>query len=303
MFTSSNPTVVPEDRYVVGRVLRSGGSGGKSFSVRRTLVKERDPELALAWGGTRGCLARLNLRAVPEIDIRHGQKLITLPARAALETSFRETSEPCVWPMAHAVDQIGFELPCDALVQWAEDQSVGNALRSQFASGSGAVDPVLQSFGMAVRPLLENDGAKAQFFVDHILDGVASYMFDMTYLQRSAAPGRLASWQVKRAKDLIDSRLGGDLSLAELAAACGLSVAHFTRAFRISCGVTPHKWLMSRRVDRAKTLLKTTDMALVRIAAECGFSDQAHLSNVFSKSVGDPPGAFRRRWQSTGMKF
>jgi len=64
-------------------------------------------------------------------------------------------------------------------------------------------------------------------------------------------------------------------------------------------GITPHKWLIGRRLEKAKALLKSTDLPLTSVAAECGFADQAHLTNVFSRQVGTPPGAYRRYWKAT----
>jgi AraC family transcriptional regulator len=299
---AARPVLLPEDRYVMGRVLHSGTGGQPRLSVRRTRVSAPDPDGALTWGGSEACVARLNLIDVPANEIRQGRGLIRLPPRAAMETSLRNVREPCVWAMAHAVDQITFDLPREAVAAWAQDHGVGRGLLPDGVSGSSMADAVLKAFGLAVLPLLEAEaGGASQFFVDHILDGVCAYLFRSFSAGPGLSRGGLAPWQVRRAKEMMEAGCKHDLALPDVAAACGLSVAHFSRAFRQSCGTTPYRWLMARRVEKAQALLRFTDMPLATIAAECGFTDQAHLTNVLSKRLGAPPGALRRFWRSEAL--
>jgi AraC family transcriptional regulator len=103
--------------------------------------------------------------------------------------------------------------------------------------------------------------------------------------KKKPANGGLASWQEKRAKEMIEARLDGDISPAALAQECGLSVSHFARAFRRSTGMAPHQWLLQRRVAKAKQAMRETDAPLVEIAVSCGFADQSHFTRVFSKAA------------------
>ncbi|VWC35181.1 AraC family transcriptional regulator [Burkholderia seminalis] len=84
------------------------------------------------------------------------------------------------------------------------------------------------------------------------------------------------------------------VSIEEVAAECELSRGYFIRAFSRTTGRTPHQWLLEQRVMRARDLIETSDMTLADIAMACGFSDQSHLSRVFVRIVGHPPGAWRR---------
>jgi AraC-like DNA-binding protein len=299
---SARPILLPEDRYVMGRVLHSAARGRQRLSVRRTRVTDPDPESALTWGGAESCVARLNLIDLPANDIRQGHGVIRLPPRAAMETSFRNVREPCVWAMAHAVDQITFDLPRAAVAEWAEDHAGGRTLLPDLMSGSSVADAVLKAFGLAILPVLEGDGAAAsQFFVDHVLDGVCAYICRTFGAGPALNRGGLAPWQERRAKEMMEAGCMTDLALCDVAAACGLSVAHFSRAFRQTCGTTPYRWLVAKRIEKAQALLRSTDMPLARIAIECGFTDQAHLTNVFSKRLGSPPGALRRFWRSEAV--
>lgn len=105
--------------------------------------------------------------------------------------------------------------------------------------------------------------------------------------------GRLAPWQVRRATDYLMAHLDDDVSLAELAAAVRLSPFHFARAFKRSTGLTPQRFFMERRVDRARELLADTNMGLAEIALACGFAGQSHFTTAFKRHAGVTPGAWR----------
>lgn len=104
----------------------------------------------------------------------------------------------------------------------------------------------------------------------------------------------LAPWQLRRAKEMIDASIANVLRLEELAAACGLSTGHFSRAFKQSTGMPPYRWLQQRRIDRAKQFLIAGQLSLAEVALVCGFTDQSHLSRQFRRVVGTPPAQWRR---------
>jgi AraC family transcriptional regulator len=93
--------------------------------------------------------------------------------------------------------------------------------------------------------------------------------------------------------DYIEENLGLDVRLSELAIVAGLSPQHFSTLFKQSTGIAPHRYLISRRIERAKALLTTSTLSLTDIAAACGFSDQSHFTNVFRHMVRCTP----RRWR------
>jgi AraC family transcriptional regulator len=106
--------------------------------------------------------------------------------------------------------------------------------------------------------------------------------------------GGLAPWQKRRAAEMIRENLDGNIHLSQLARECGLSVSHFTRAFRKSFGVSPYRWVLERRIDYAKALLVTSDLPIANIALQSGFSDQAAFTRAFRRIVGDSPGRWKR---------
>lgn len=96
-------------------------------------------------------------------------------------------------------------------------------------------------------------------------------------------------------EEFIDARLEHGIDVAELATRTGFSESHFFRVFRKWFGVSPHRYLIRRRLSLAQTLLTQTDMRLVEIALKAGFSDQSHFSRSFQRFIGISPGAFRRQ--------
>jgi AraC family transcriptional regulator len=111
-----------------------------------------------------------------------------------------------------------------------------------------------------------------------------------------AAPlkGGLPPARLRRVEEFLMAHLADDIGLDTLAEIAGLSAKHFARAFRQSTGLPPHRWLIERRIERAKALLMEADVNLAEIALTCGFADQSHLTAAFRKSVGATPGSFRR---------
>lgn len=101
--------------------------------------------------------------------------------------------------------------------------------------------------------------------------------------------------RLRRVLDFIESSLGErSLSLAEIAAVAHLSPFHFSRAFKQATGTAPHRFVVERRVDRAKTLLAEPDISLAEIAAAVGFANQAHFSTMFRRVTSMTPRQYRR---------
>ena len=112
---------------------------------------------------------------------------------------------------------------------------------------------------------------------------------------REDAPWRQAArdWRLRRVLELIDARLGEDISLAELALEAGLSAKHLTTLFRAATGEPPHRWLMRRRVERAREMLANPRHSVTEVAHLCGFASSQHLATVFQKRLGMTPSAYR----------
>ncbi|RDD81846.1 AraC family transcriptional regulator [Dyella tabacisoli] len=139
---------------------------------------------------------------------------------------------------------------------------------------------------------------------EHLADGVLHYLklaieayVEVRSGERAQASplrGGLAPWQAKLAKRLILDQMEASISTSSLAKACNLSRGHFTRMFKQSVGLPPHRWLQERRIERAKELLARNDCSLADVAVKCGFTDQAHFSRVFKVMTDCTPFSWRR---------
>ena len=105
--------------------------------------------------------------------------------------------------------------------------------------------------------------------------------------------GGISPHRMRHLVDFIEANLKCELSLKALAAEVHLSPFHFLRAFQAETGITPHHWIMRRRIARAKQLLAHSDLPLAIIAAEVGYASQSALTAAFSKMVGSSPGRWR----------
>ena len=85
-----------------------------------------------------------------------------------------------------------------------------------------------------------------------------------------------------------------ELSLERMAASCSLSPIYFHKLFTQETGMTPHRYLLKKRLEAAKALLLASDLPLLEIALSCGFASQAHFCTVFKKEYGQTPGNFRK---------
>lgn len=110
--------------------------------------------------------------------------------------------------------------------------------------------------------------------------------------------GAIPSRGVAHVVDFIEANINQDLHLASLSRVAAMSVFHFARRFKQTVGVSPHTYIMTRRLSRAKALLQRSKHRLVDIAAACGFSSQAHFTAAFHRRVGVTPGTFRRSFTS-----
>ncbi|WP_426387724.1 helix-turn-helix domain-containing protein [Sphingobium sp. R-21] len=102
------------------------------------------------------------------------------------------------------------------------------------------------------------------------------------------------------AKNLMRQRLASAVTVSDIASQCRISVSYFGHAFANSVGISPYAWLLEQRVAQAKDLLKTPSIPISRIALDCGFTDQAHFTNTFSRKVGMTPRLWRIKHSPTG---
>ncbi|MDM0037568.1 AraC family transcriptional regulator [Variovorax sp. J22G21] len=189
-----------------------------------------------------------------------------------------------------------FHLPRATLDAFADEMEMPRVDRLR--CDAGTLDPVIANLGRAMLPVLMRPQEASRLFVDHVALALKAHVVHVYGDAVGFAPvrtrGGLASWQERRAKAFLMQHLAGDVSLADAARECTLSRSHFSKAFKQTTGQTPHAWLVTQRVEAARRLLGQPHLPIAEIAARCGFSDQSHLTRVFSAHTGTSPARWRR---------
>jgi predicted ATPase/DNA-binding winged helix-turn-helix (wHTH) protein/AraC-like DNA-binding protein len=222
-------------------------------------------------------------------------KTIDVPYIPSLQTSVMDLeSDPVCW-VGTGFDYVHYHVPKTGLDEIARDHGVEPVGSYRFTIREH--DTVLAQLTQHVIPFIGSRDWTNSLMLDqfslilgaHVLRTYAG-LPPLAVTKR----GGLATWQERRAAEMMSENLDGNVHLSELARECGLSVSHFTRAFRKSFGVSPYRWLLERRIDHAKVLLVTGDLPIANIAMQSGFSDQAAFTRVFGRIVGDSPGRWKR---------
>ena len=266
-----------------------------SFRFGRFQSSEGLPDVARPVVGERGYIVALQLKAIPFIEQFLGNKKVSsgsYPIGAVSAIDLQD--EPALF----------LPNPFDALVLYvtqADLDEVAYAHRAprleQLVWPLGTFDPVVYHLGKSFLASLEQPHDASKIFLDHILHALNSHIVCSYSGVTISAPkfrGGLSSLQMRRATELLEAHLDGDIALQQVAEACELSVSHFARAFKQTFRTPPYRWLIERRVDRARDLMTNSRLPLADIAARCGFADQSALNRSFKRIHGVTPGIWRR---------
>jgi AraC family transcriptional regulator len=135
-------------------------------------------------------------------------------------------------------------------------------------------------------------GPCERLYVDSLEVALILRLGQLCFTRKPA--GSLGADRLKLVKELIEEKLGEQLTTEAMAAMAGVSPAHFTREFKRATGEAPHAFVMRRRVERARRLLEG-GASIADTAIQCGFADQAHLTRLFKRHLGVTPGTFARQ--------
>lgn len=159
-------------------------------------------------------------------------------------------------------------------------------------------DPLLEQLALAVVAALRDGSSEDRLYVESIAQLIAVHLARMHSTRarprRSPPADGLSQARIRRLLDYIEQHLGEALSLETMAAEIDLSPLYLSRAFRAVVGQSPHRYVVSRRIELAKRLLADTELPIADIALAAGFSSQSHLSVWFRRLVGVSPAVYRR---------
>jgi AraC family transcriptional regulator len=172
---------------------------------------------------------------------------------------------------------------------------------AELVEALGVRDPQIEHAAMSLLSELCSGELGARIYAESLANVLAvNLLRRYSSLGRSSVrklererPGGLPGTSLRTALDYVGDNLAADLSLAEIAREVGMSPYHFSRMFKVSVGVSPHQYVMRQRIERAKALLKHTDLPVGVVAREVGFASSSHFAQQFRRPVGSAPSDLR----------
>lgn len=163
-------------------------------------------------------------------------------------------------------------------------------------------DPEVHALGLGLLRAVEDRGLRGALYAESLAVALVSALLTRQQTWRNSARrpargGEISVAAMHRVCDFIEAHLDGDLHLEQMAAVVGLGPDRFARVFRSVVGESPYHFVLGRRIERARQLLRNTALPLAEIALSLGFADQAHFSTTFRRRTGHTPSAFRRETQ------
>ncbi|HEY4609871.1 MAG TPA: AraC family transcriptional regulator [Ilumatobacteraceae bacterium] len=188
------------------------------------------------------------------------------------------------------------------MVDQIADEHFGFDTRTvELVPNLGFSDGLLEQLVLALLATARDDETTASdgIYADHLVRMITLHLLRYHCSTggskaRNDAVADTTTARLNHVRDLIEFELGEDLALERLAAEAGIAAHAFAAAFTKAYGVSPHRYVTSRRIERVKSLLRQTDLPIARIAVDTGFASQSHMTATFRRHVGETPGSYRR---------
>jgi len=173
-----------------------------------------------------------------------------------------------------------------------------DAAAAEIVPRFGIVDPLLEQLSIALAEALRSGAVRDGLYIDTIAQMMAVHLARTHSVQSRPAvlpPTPVVSHQrMRQLLEFIEANLDQPLTLDVMAAHVGISALYLARAFKAAVGQSPHQYVLARRIDRAKELLRNTEMPIIDVALSVGFSSQSHLSHWMLRDTGVTPAVYRR---------
>ena len=202
---------------------------------------------------------------------------------------------PVRWVQAGQTLAILLRLTQTSVRSIAGDEYALNPDRFEIREAFPTRDAVIDDMARRLLAALELEGEESLFDADTLTSQLAVHLLrNYTRSGIDESPKvRLSPHKLRRAIEYIDENLGSPVTLVALANAVALSPGHFAHAFREATGVAPHRYVVERRVELAKSLLRHSDLPITEIADRIGCSSHSHFSVLFHRVTGFSPRQFR----------
>ncbi|NEU71967.1 helix-turn-helix domain-containing protein [Hassallia byssoidea VB512170] len=175
---------------------------------------------------------------------------------------------------------------------------LNDANHTELMHCNGMLDPQIQYIGLALEAEFLAGSPGGRFYNQSLANALAVQLLKKYSTKEPKIQqyrGGLSTHQLKRAIEYINDNLSKDVSLNDLAAVVGMSMYYFVQMFKQSTGCTPYQYILQCRVERAKHLLRTTNLPIVEIALQVGCSNQSHFAKLFKKLTQTTPKKYREK--------
>jgi AraC family transcriptional regulator len=212
---------------------------------------------------------------------------------AGTPTEFRSLS-----PEGQTVESLAINLDPDFVRRVAAEADL-DPDRMELIGTLGGRDPGLERIGASLLPETGGDDPFGALHADSMATLLAVHLLrhhsslGRHRVREADSRGRLPAAALRRVTDYVEENLAQSLTLDEISAVAHMSPFHFSRLFKASTGLSPHRYVVGRRVERAKGLLTKTGLPLHEVARLAGFTDQSHLAKHFRRQLGVTPRRFR----------
>ena len=182
-----------------------------------------------------------------------------------------------------------------SFVELVASESEG-ANRIELTRNLGIRDPQIEHIVLALKAEFETGCPSGRLYGDALAVALSARLLGKyaTHVPNTQSHSAgLPAYKLRRVIDYINDNLTKDLTLAEIAHVAGMNPHYFSRAFRQAMGIPPHRYVINRRVEKAKRLLTDDELPLVEVGLSVGFRNQSHFTTIFHKQTGVTPKAYR----------
>jgi AraC family transcriptional regulator len=256
-----------------------GQSGAKGYYL------SPDPRIVFFFNDVSSQIRMSNREEGFEQHYRPMTRAIYVPAGVPLWTNFTSM---------HRFSHLDLHLHKDRMLRFLSP-SVGTSVALAALRRPVEIQDV-EALGTLARLLVGEvlNPSKHPVYAESLVGSIVTGLLDIPEHGNQPANGRLTQAQMNKLISRVNARSDRRLTVAEMAETVGLSESWFANVFKQTTGKTPLQWQLGTRIDLAKKLLMESDLTLVDVAAQLGFSDQAHLTKAFRQIAGETPAAWRR---------
>ncbi len=211
------------------------------------------------------------------------------------DVTVKASGQPVGWHFDGDVDLLVMRFAPAFLLHVAEENGLNPSVVELRPSLDGR-DNAVKHIGLAMLAEMEAGGASGRVYGDALATALATHLLRNhgAFPQDvSSRGGGLPKDALRRVTDFVNDNLSLDLGLSEMAGVANLSQYHFSRQFKRSTGLSPHQYVIGRRVKRARELLLRTDLSVGDVASAVGFTHQSHLAHHVRRHFGVAPSSLR----------